>query len=318
MPDLKSLLIEKLKVLNGIWENQATQPVIDAWLSNFSDHAAGSLQEQEIHALYMLSRFMYFGRDQMRELLRSLYRDLFRYGVIEEIRRANQDTTDEAFLSQAFREAERRTRFLGVGNPSESGTHLLYYFRQENRLPSDLFINTHQVFDRAGGVGAQLKRPDVRRYVFIDDFCGSGTQGVEYSRDIVEDMKRLDPSIHVSYYVLFATDHGMRYIKQNTVFDRIETVYELDETFRCFGDESRYFRNPPVGIDKDTARALALHYGSKLRASHPLGYKDGQLLIGFYHNTPDNTLPIIWYGEPSPAWIPMFRRYEKLSYGGSP
>ena len=28
-----------------------------------------------------------------------------------------------------------------------------------------------------------------------------------------------------------------------------------------------------------------------------LGYRDSQLLIGFQHNTPDNTLPIIWYDE---------------------
>jgi hypothetical protein len=55
-------------------------------------------------------------------------------------------------------------------------------------------------------------------------------------------------------------------------------------------------------------------YGRELWRLYPLGYRNGQLLVGFHHNTPDNTLPIVWKddircrGRP---WEPVFRRYWK-------
>lgn len=53
-------------------------------------------------------------------------------------------------------------------------------------------------------------------------------------------------------------------------------------------------------------------YGARLWPAFPLGYRDGQLMIGFHHNTPDNTLPVLWFDRPNPPWTPMFRRYHKM------
>src|SRR5258708_40104948 len=123
---------------------------------------------------------MYFGSRQMRALLKSLYRDKFKYPIVERIRRANADTLDAGLIQAQFKEALDRTRFLGVGNPSESGVHLLYYYRQENQLKKKYFINAHEIFT-VSDAKRVLRYPDVTRYVFIDDFCGSGSQGKRYS-----------------------------------------------------------------------------------------------------------------------------------------
>jgi hypothetical protein len=317
MPSLRDDLIAKVKVLNEtIWEQQAEGPAIIAWLDNFSDSAGGLAEEQQLHALYLLSRFMYFGRREMRELLRALFRDQYKYPVVEALRRANADTTDFSFLESAFKAELQRTRFLGVGNPSESGTHLLYYFRQENGLTSELFINTHEIFTRTTG-GVAFRESTVSRYVFIDDFCGTGTQATRYSRAIVEEIKALNRAVEVSYYALFATVSGLETVRDRTRFDRVDSVFELDESYKCFGPDSRYFRNPPNGLAKDVAEKIGRMYGSVLLPAHPLGFNDGQLLVGFYHNTPDNTLPIIWYAGPNAPWVPIFRRYPKLyNWGG--
>jgi hypothetical protein len=311
-------LVAKLKVLNEtVWEQQVDRLTIDAWLANFADLAPGPLAEQRLHALYLLSRFMYFGRREMRELLRALFRDLYRYPVIENIRRANADTIDRSFLKSEFIGELERTRFLGVGNPSESGTHLLYYFRQENGLSSDLFINTHQVFTRSGATAPKLRDPSISRYVFIDDFCGSGTQAVQYSQDIVDEVKRINGAVEISYYVLFATSNGLQHVRNNASFDRVDAIFELDDTYKCFGTDSRYFRGAPAGVSQKFAEAMSRYYGQQLWPSEPLGFKNGQLLMGFYHNTPDNTLPIIWFSEPNRSWVAAFRRYPKLyNWGG--
>jgi hypothetical protein len=312
-------LVQKIKILNEeAWEHRVPWPKIQQWLENFANAGAGDSTTQQLHALFLLSKFMYFGSREMRELLRSVFRDLYKYPVVEGLRKRNGDTIDTAFLDTAFQEELEKTRFLGVGNPSESGTHLLYYFRQENALRSELFINAYEVFARAGSITpVQLRDPTITRYVFIDDFCGSGDQALQYSRSIIEDIKRLNPNIQTSYYVLFAMERGLEQVRANTKFDRVEAVFELDDTFKCFGAESRFFKNQPSEITRDFAQAVCRYYGTYLYAGHPLGYRDGQLLLGFFHNTPDNTLPVIWSSGATFAWVPIFRRYPKLyAWGG--
>lgn len=315
MVDLKEKYIANIKTLSEtIWEGQATQPLVDDWLENFKEDVDGSPSER-LHALCLLSQFMYFGSRQIRELLKALFRDSYKYPIIESIRKANKDTTDADLLSSKFKEELHKTRFLGVGNPSESGSHLLYYFRQENQLPKELFIHSYQIFKRHGkSKSPTIRFPDVKRYVFIDDFCGSGKQAKTYSNDILKDIKSITrKNISFEYYMLFSTKTGLKEISEKTLFDKPKTVFELDDSYKCFGRKSRYFFENNDAIDKSFAKKMCTFYGKILNPSDPLGFKDSQLLIGFHHNTPNNTLPIIWHDEPTgPKWTPIFRRYPKI------
>jgi hypothetical protein len=312
-------LYAKLKVLNErLWDQRAPRPVIDDWLENFAEDSESSPSER-LHALFLLSQFVYFSDLAVRELLRSLFRDHFRYPIVAELRRTNGDTTDGAFLREAFAAELRATRFLGIGNPAESGTHLLYYFRQENGLSKDQFVAVPELFDRSlADPNVQLANPDIQRLVFIDDFCGSGSQAVIYSRNILRVLRdiaaRSGQPLHMSYLVLAGRADGLQTVRASTDFDAVEAVFELDSSYRSLSPGSRHFENVPPGVTREDARDIALHYGKTLWAAHPLGYKDGELLIGFHHNIPDNTLPIIWFDEPSPPWKPVFPRYHKV-YG---
>lgn len=312
MEDFKQELLVKIKTLSEtVWEGKAKEPEINEWLENFDPETDDS-DSEHLHALYLLSNFMYFGNREIRELLKALYRDLYKYPIIESIRKDNNDRTDADFLTQAFERECDQTRFLGIGNPSESGSHLLYYFRQENALPKDLFIYSHQIFSRTGTPPKlSIGNSQIKRYVFIDDLCGSGSQAKRYSREILEPLKQLAPNIWVAYYTLFATKSGLDVLK-NTLFDDVDTVFEFDDSNRCLCDVSRYFPEDESRISRDFAKAMCLKYGERLYPAHPLGWKDGQLLVGFHHNTPNNTLPIIWYDEPKPPWKPIFRRYPKI------
>jgi hypothetical protein len=315
MVPLMAPLMAKIKTLNEtVWERRATEPAIREWLENFAAPSPPAPDER-LHALFLLSNFMFFGDREIRSLLKALYRDLYRYPIMEKIRRTNHDTLDSSVIDPLFVAELRHTRFLGVGNPSESGCHLLYYFRQENNLAKDLFIHTHQIFRRdSGGGSLQLRDPAIKRYVFIDDFCGSGKQGTEYSREVVEEIKKIDPSALIAYYVLFATENGISKVRNETRFDDVRAIYELDASFKCFAPESRYFRSPLTAADRTFSEQLCRDYGAKLvEALHALGFDDSQLLIGFHHNVPDNTLPIIWFDQLGGfPWKPIFRRYPKM------
>jgi hypothetical protein len=327
--ELEEGLFKKLKILNETsWENRANREKVTDWLNNFND------PNEKLHALYLLSQFMYFNSMQMRNLLKSLYRDLFKYHIIYKIRKDNGDTIDPEFIEERYNEQLIDTKFLGVGNPSESGVHLLYFFRQENKLSKRLFINVHEIFNRTDPTRIEFQYPNVKNYVFIDDFCGSGDQAKSYSSEIVEEIKKINPTVNVYYLMLFATRRGKEVVINETKFDKVEAVFELNDTFKCFDINSRYFVHAPNEINFDFTVNFVGGYGVNLMKSiikkefprlseqevedlakrYKLGYKDSQLLIGFHHNTPDNSLPIIWYDEEEISWNPIFRRYNK-KYG---
>ncbi len=309
MDKIKETLINKIKILNeSIWEGKASQLAVNNWLDNFE-------AEDQLNSLFLLANFMYFGSRQMRELMSSLYRDLYRTPIIHKIREENENTLDSKIIEKEFVRSLKNTKFLGIGNPSESGCHLLYYLRQENQLPKTCFAHTHEIFQRTNSrTSIQLKHNNIQHYVFIDDFCGSGNQGSSELKGIVEDIKSVSPDVTVSYYVLFGTTHGLDNIKLNTIFDEVKSVIELDSTFRVFSTNSRYFENEP-NFDINEVNSMNSKYGNRL-CSAPNGYENCQLLIGFHHNIPDNTLPIIWwYNDPysdSIKWTPAFKRYDKI------
>ena len=308
-------LYEKLKNLGeSVWDRQHSLQNIKSWISQFeeSDDIAN---DQQIHALYLLSNFTYFGQREIRALLVSLYRDLYRAPLLREIRRERSNSTDLDILNAAFEVKLKNTRFLGVGNPSESGTHLLYYFRQENDLPKTAFINSHQIFKRdmsGNSASIAVRSDEIEHYVFIDDLCGSGTQAQEYSRDLIEPLRDLNPSVKIHYLVLFATEVGLETVRSLDRYDVVESVYELDASFKSLDPGSRIFSQNDPNFDRTKVRATCFEHGRKLWPQYPLGYKDGQLLLGFSHNTPDNTLPIFWWKEGyGTVWVPMFKRYHK-------
>lgn len=335
MTDIRDILLNKIKNLSeNIWERRASEPEIDEWLANFETHSSGTAVQRKLNALYLLSQFMYFGSREMRELMRVLFRDLYKYPIIEAIRKSHKGTTDLNLINREFRRALSNTLFLGIGNPSESGSHLLYYFRQENGLPKKNFVHTREIFERQpisytkivaalirnrkskyAGI-LTLRRPEIARYVFIDDFCGSGHQGRQYSKNVVEDIKSFNPEIEVSYFVLCGTTKGMDALKANTQFDVVKCVFELDESFRCFSLSNRYFPSPwPNDVTLHIAEQMCSFYWKCIEPDAPLGYGDCQLLLGFSHNIPDNTLPVFWSHKSCPIrWRPIFKRYPKI-YG---
>ncbi len=107
----------------------------------------------------------------------------------------------------------------------------------------------------------------------------------------------------------------MQRLRDLNKFDTVHTVVELGESFRCFSDNSRIYREVQPPLAQAAGRALVERFGMRLQPKGPLGFQDGQLLLGFAYNTPDNTLPVIWSnGNASQAWTPVFKRYSKLAY----
>lgn len=308
----------RLRILAAqAWDDEVRWSDIAAWAENFIGNTAPR-QGEELHALFALSRFMYFSRRLTREMLKALYRDHFEAPTMQRIRRNFKGTKDVLLLRKHYQDQLSATRFVGLGNPAESGAHLLYVFRQVNDLPKDYFADLLSAFaskpsrTRSGEIEYQVRDASINRIIFFDDIVGSGTQARQYLSEEIKRIRAGDPNFELGFLALFATTEGLERLNAPELFNgRAACLFELDSSFKAFGGNARYFADSPAWFDAIGFQAMARQYGASLQPRLPVGYKDGQLLLAFAHNTPDNTLPIFWDQGTRMQWHPIFPRFDK-------
>ncbi|ABB75517.1 hypothetical protein SAMN05216403_106104 [Nitrosospira multiformis ATCC 25196] len=316
MLDEMSLLEDKIRVLvQEAWEREVHWADIEMWLSNFKG-SFESGDEEKRYVLFLLSRYMYFNKRLIREMLRSIYRDHFESPMLQRIRRNLNGTKDFLLVRQQYHSELRATRFVGIGNPAESGAHLLYYFRQVNNLQKDLFADFTSAFEPCrdnNQQGYRQKDPTVTRFVFFDDLVGSGTQVAEYLEPYLNLIRKGSPNVEMRFISLFGTTTGLTKLASPALFgSHVSCLFELDNSYKAFSSDSRYFRSAPAWFKLEQLKKIAVGYGKELNRKWPTGYRHGQLLLAFSHNTPDNAPPIFWYNGENIPWHPVFVRYEKF------
>ncbi len=315
---LQQTFKEYIAILNkNIWNFRCNDAKVNKWLENFNNTSIADKETQKTYALHLLSQFTYFGTREVREMLKFMYKHLYMYPIKREIRKFANDTLDCNIINNKYLDELKNTRFLGLGNPSESSYHLLYYFRQENKLLNSLFIHSHDIFEYESTenepniIRSKVKDSNIKYYIFIDDFCGGGTQAKRYSTNIISNLKTLDSNAKVFYFTLLATSKGIENVKKLNCFDKIECVFELNNSFKIYSDNSRYFK-PRNDMEEELRKKESFNimetWGKQLDKTNPLGFNDCQLGLGFSHNTPNNTLPIFWSDK---DWNPIFKRYDK-------
>lgn len=305
-------LYEIIQTLNScIWEHRLGRPVIDSWLDNFD--STGKDPEARLHGLYLLTRLLYFGKREIESLTMALYRDLVKYPILASIRRQNTNTLDVQKIEAEYTKHLKMTRFWGLGGPSESGSHILYLLRTTNGLPTELFPTEMDIhaFLKAEKTCTKI----TPKIILIDDFCGSGKQATDYGKAFVNRLTETNfplSSVDLHYYSLIATSWGIDAVRKTKIFSHVETVLELDQSFKVFAENSRHFRNVPVGVTKERLKQICEHHGKRLCPRNSLGNNKSQLMISMCHNTPNNTLPVIWHdGSKDYPWEPILRRAGK-------
>ena len=112
---------------------------------------------------------------------------------------------------------------------------------------------------------------------------------------------------------MFATCKGIEKFRTTKFGAGSAAVFELDDSYRCLSANARILLDAPPHIDATILEKVAMSYGVLLWPECPGGWDNNQLLLGFQHNTPDNTLPILWAeGTSTHPWTPAFKRYVKL------
>src|ERR1700741_4331154 len=89
LPYFDVLLSKIFAYYDTIWMDRRTEGIHKSWIENFSNTDDSQQLKERLNAIYLLTKFMYFGNIELRELLKCLYRDLFKYEIVKKIRQAN-------------------------------------------------------------------------------------------------------------------------------------------------------------------------------------------------------------------------------------
>lgn len=272
-------VIDELSIV--AWDQKMQRPSLESWLSNFTGKVFGDDNKEKILALLILMNYTYYSEKEVRELCKCSYN-----AFIHEMLHESCQTDD---ISSSISEIINTTYFSPLGNPSESGCTIAYLFRQENDISLKRFspnaIN------------------DSKYRVFIDDVTLSGNQVTTYLNDVEVDEE------NTILILLIASETAINYIHHQYPYIKIINPVQLDERSRCFTEESFLFSSKEMHDLLPLAKKLCEEYDAPLSEYGPFGYDGGAYLFGFYYNTPNNTLPIIWSKEN--GWKPAFERHTK-------
>jgi len=288
-------LLDKILTTNSYcWKMDITERDIKKWLDNFKGEIFSQEEERKI-ALFLLVNFVIYSFDEFKYLCKEAFSNYIREVV----------TVDEVESNDVV-EIIRKTKFVPLGNPSESSTSIMYYFRTENYLQTTCFDYI--------GKNTKNEYKDTN-LVFIEDITSSGQQFVQYYSELIKSNIIHFDSCRIFVVYLVSNKSAEKTIKSHYPNIKVIRVVDIDE--RAYGvSKDSYIYHNDVDINHKCV-TLMNHYGTKLENSNPdpdniikaLGFGDKAQMFGFYYNIPDNVCPIFW--ERRDEWFGIFKRHKK-------
>lgn len=147
---------------------------------------------------------------------------------------------------------------------------------------------------------------DAKVIIFIDDILGSGAQ---FNRFLKLWNFRDRSDVKLIYAPAVAHETGIRAVRDESPQVDIITAEKLGNDHGFFS-EKVWMRLASSTISAAEAKAWYESFADS-RGLTPgigkLGSGGLALTIGFEHGTPNNSLPLLWYGA-SGAWVPLLER----------
>ena len=282
------LLLAK-NVVTGITEMQ-----LDKWLSNFFTEIDQYLAARLLESLTFRSEAM-VGSAIGHVLQCILPCELRKLGISTFL------SIDNFVDSLVSGDKEHPVRFVEIDDPKG---------RQPGKSGAVIIRELH----RLGGVSNRLmysaqnmdNLPDtVRCLVFVDDMLGTGTQFKSFAKQYKLEQHAARRGL--VYCPLAAYSTGLKALSRDCPWLKVVPVEE-------FGEQHRFFRadadNPEIwAVDRtNTVEGVRQHVKDLCDRGGiaPSGKFDLELLIGFHHATPNNTLKLMY--TDSPTWHHLLTR----------
>jgi hypothetical protein len=192
-------------------------------------------------------------------------------------------------------EAKRRGRWRFCefsAGPGTSAGDMLYRFRYANKLTGkqfrELFIGRSEI------LSAKLGPDDT--LVLVDDFVGTGGQAKEAFEGFFQELIAAVGQVYL--VTVAARREAIEAVLEQTGIE-IRCAQILLPGDSPISDACTHFTAEE--------KARLVEYGLRADKKRPRGFGDCGLVVVFYHNCPNNSLPILH--AVSKKWTPLFPRH---------
>lgn len=311
------------------------------WLRKFSG------AEKEIAYSLIKRHLIFISEEQMRQLISVSFAMCMKKYLIEQTKQycVSANILDVNERKSIYNIMKRRSLFLGLSD----GSHMDYFRRQNSHLSNEqVFVNYDFSKERADGMKKDLQRDlqalcqgtqyiseesehEFKTFFLIDDFSASG---ISYIRKENSEWKGKIPkfysllehvgfptesiNIHIVLYV--ATEEAVEHIKkqandylqQHDCKITVNAIQLVSSIKLSEEEESLLQRN--YETNQAIAQSFVDSHFQKGRTNKPyLGFNECSLPLVIYHNTPNNSYPIIWYawGKEDHALFPRTTRHKE-------
>lgn len=213
----------------------------------------------------------------------------------------------EIFSYIKTKKYEGKTRVSNVlvsylDSVGKSGVEYSKYFIDDNSILQKNSTEKNRILERLNGNSFDY-------LVFIDDFMGTGRTIIEFIKELKKDYpdifkKNIEIIIGVVSGFLCAKESVEKEFEKMKINNiKIVICEPLNESDKCFSDESKVFTNPD---DRRNAKDICWEKGNYLVDNNPLGFGDCQSIVVFPDTCPNNSLPILWAEKGD--FKPLFKR----------
>lgn len=267
---------------------------LKTWLKNF---------ETDLDR-YLASQLLDFLVIRSNKMLESMCRNAVEHTVMGLLRELKfwKNGEYEATLQRIVRgDRSLPFRFVVIedfGNvPAKSGSEVFRIYKRSNAIHKDLAIRHQKI---------QEQSEQVKLFILLDDFSGTGTQFCKFSKEI--DLQKHSTRFVFAFVPLMAHNGAYKKISEEFPFVKFYPVETLSDKHNFFSETSL---NSGIWSRDKVSRVedVKQHYFNLLKKnqaeSSPSAY-NLNLAVGFDISTPNNTLKIFWTDKGT--WKPLLKR----------
>ncbi|MGA2161108.1 MAG: hypothetical protein ABSG28_02750 [Methanoregula sp.] len=334
MPELEALSLFKYDEYQQFFSGMKFIESLACWLSQFETKS-----EKEIALDFIRSNLIFISSSEMTHLVATSYLDLIRPIIIRSVSEQEQIPeylTNHIIKSREYQIQHRRSLFLGLSD----GAHTDIFRRYNPDISNEQVYQTYEITgERTDEMLKRLNKDlscicehkfkdDENRFrmlFLLDDFSGSGKSYLrcdngkydgKISRfctsicDSGNPMHRLIDQQNFKIYIILyvATKKAIQNIKQTMdeafgekgISCDVKSAHLIDDSKSCNFLQNTEFVNL---LTKYYDNSIENEHYKKGKIDHPyLGFDECALPLILSHNTPNNSLPLLWYEEERKYW----------------
>lgn len=305
------------------------------WLGHFA-----TLEERQIAYAFLKKRLIFISNDQMLHLVNITFSDKINPFLIRKTAKEinlNPYLVNKILKDPAYAKVIRKSLFIGLSDGSR-----IDQLRRYSNLDNEQVIPTYEISqtkveDMIANLNQSGAGNNYNTVFLIDDFTASGTsyfrlengerKGKIYKTlnsiftlgqdlyDLIDHSQPID--VNIIFYIATQESVGkledeiVKWKKEtNHPFEfKIEVIQKIEESIKINSTTDKDF----VELSKKyiSSDIIDKHWKKAKHEEFYLGYNECSLPLVLVHNTPNNSLPLLWYISPTNDFTGLFPRITR-------